>query len=303
MIKKLFRNGSFLFGFFILFLLLLTSIVNTEYIKSDHVDASSESWMDKPSPPSWEHPFGTATGEDLFNLQLANTIPTIKLALFITFARMLISILLGFLYGVFYKRVRWLDMVIEGYNFVPATLLALILLFSSRYIVNDTMNSSAHWYFVAFVFIGVGILPLSQLIGKEVWLALQNDYIQSSKVLGARKRRIIFKHVIPSIRGKLFLMLSGQMIQVLTIMLHITVLGFKIPGWGHFIGENYYQLMLSPWIIFFPVLLYTLLIVAITFMSNGVRDCMDQEYMVRKSTALNVNKPITPIKQLNNMNV
>ncbi|MBW3112624.1 ABC transporter permease subunit [Bacillus sp. MCCB 382] len=290
MIKKLFKQGSFLAGFFLLVLLLGTSYVNSHFFKEEKGEITQEEYYNnKPLPPSWEHPFGTsAGGGDMFDATLAETVPTLKFALVVTLGRMVISLILGLVYGMFYRRLRWMDVFVEGFHFVPTTLLAFLLLYSMQLMDFNLFmeNLDFRWRLITYILIGVGIPSLAQLIGKETHLALQQEYIEGARELGGRHLHILVKHVLPSVRGKFLLISSGQMIAVLTLMMHVSILGYYIPGWTAFIGSRYYELMISPWIIFFPVLLLTLLIVSLTLMTNGVRTLLDGDYLRRRSSVL-----------------
>ncbi|MGG4168940.1 ABC transporter permease subunit [Rossellomorea vietnamensis] len=290
MIRRLCKNGSLLAGLVLLVLLLGTSYVNSQFFKEDIGEISKEDYYNKkPLPPSWEHPFGTMTGGiDMFDATLGQTMTTLKFALVVTCGRMLISLVLGLLYGLLYRRLKWLDVFIEGFHFVPTTLLAFLLLYSMRLMDFNLFmgDPDFRWTMTTWILIGVGIPSLSQLIGKETFLALQQEFIQGARVLGGRHLHILVKHVFPSVRGKFLLMISGQMIAVLTLMMHVSILGFYIPGWTAFIGSNYYELMLSPWIVFFPVLLLTTMIVSLTLITNGVRSLLDGGYLRRRSSIL-----------------
>ncbi|PFA62813.1 hypothetical protein CN378_17365 [Bacillus sp. AFS015802] len=290
MIRRLFKQGSFLAGLFLFVLLLGTSYVNSHFFKEDVGEISQEEYYNnKPLPPSWEHPFGTSAGGiDMFDATLEQTMPTLKFAIVVTIGRMLISLILGFVYGMFYRRLKWLDVFIEGFHFVPTTLLAFLLLYSMR-LMDFTIfmeDPDFRWSLTTYILIGVGIPSLAQLVGKETFLALQQEFIQGARVLGGRNLHILAKHVLPSVRGKFLLISSGQMIAVLTLMMHVSILGYYVPGWTAFIGSRYYELMISPWIIFFPVLLLTLLIVSLTLMTNGVRTFLDGDYLRRRSSIL-----------------
>jgi peptide/nickel transport system permease protein len=294
MIKKLFKNKSFLAGSVLLLVILTGSIVNTQFFEQGIEDISKEEYFsNKPSPPSWEHPFGTGKGGiDLFDPVLNQTLPTIKMALFVTAVRMLISLSLGFIYCFQYRWLKWLNILFEGFNFVPATLLSFLILYGLNFMDFEFMmaNPDFRWYFISFTLIFVGIPPLTQLIGQETRLALQNEFITSSKVLGGSRFFILKKHIIPTVRGKFLFIFNGELIAVLTLMMHVSILGFFIPGWTAFIGSNYFELMLSPWVIFFPVLLFTMLIISISLITSGIRNCLDGEYINRRSTVLKVGK-------------
>lgn len=290
MIKRLFKSGSFLTGFLIIILLIAGSYVNRHFFYEDTGQTSQEDYLNvKPLPPSWEHPFGTsAGGTDMFDVILGQTMPTLKLALIVTGGRMLVSLLLGLFYGIYYRRLKWMDVILEGFHFVPVTLLAFLLLYGMQFMDYQLFidNPDFRWRLISFILIGVGIPSLSQLIGKETFLAYQQEFIQGARVLGGKNLHILIKHVLPSVRGKFLLIFSGQLVAVLTLMMHVSILGFFIPGWTAFIGSNYFELMLSPWIIFFPVLLLTLLIVSITMMTNGIRSLLDGDYLKRRSSIL-----------------
>ncbi|TMU86577.1 ABC transporter permease subunit [Bacillus sp. BHET2] len=287
MIKKLFYNLSFISGVILLLIIISTSIINTQYYDQNTMGTpQKESEYDKPAPPSLEHLFGTNEGgEDMFDRILRKTVPTLKMAIFVTIGRMGIGILIGSLYGMF-QNLKSIDILIEGFNFVPSTLLAFIILNGLHFVDFKFFmeNPDFRWNFTAYTLIIVGIPSLMQLVGKETRLVLQNEFITSSKVLGGRRFHILSKHVIPSVRGRLVLLFNSQLISVLTLMMHVSILGFFISGWTDTIGKNYFELILSPWLVFFPVLLFALLIISITLISGGIRAIYEGEYLRRKAS-------------------
>lgn len=288
MIRQLFKNTNFISGSFLVLVIIVVSVVNTHFFQQDIDEISQSDYLlIKATPPSLKHPFGTSAGGiDMFDLILRGTIPTLKMALFVAFGRMGISLMLGLIYGMRYKRLKWMEFFIEGFNFVPVTLLSFLLLYGLNNIDFEYFmdRPDFRWYFIVYTLIAVGIPPLIQLIGKETNLAYQNEFIESSKVLGGGLFHILFNHVMPIVRGKFVLIFNNQLISVLTLMMHLSILGFFIPGWSAFIGSNYFELMISPWIIFFPVLLFTLLIVSLKLVTDGIRIALDGEYLRRRST-------------------
>lgn len=110
MIKRLFKNPSFLAGFFFIGLLLLLSFVYPFLIKPHLELPPSMLYKDgklvdlPPYPPSWTYLFGVDRfGGDVFWMVIDGAKYTILIAVFVGVLRIFLAVGGGIIYAFYYK--------------------------------------------------------------------------------------------------------------------------------------------------------------------------------------------------------
>ena len=102
----------------------------------------------------------------------------------------------------------------------------------------------------------------------------------AARVMGARPKRIIFRHLMP---GTMSHLIASATLSVPNMILGETALSFlglglrpPITSWGVLLNEaqNINVVALYPWLIF-PVLPVILVILAFNFVGDGLRDAAD----------------------------
>src|SRR5581483_7722018 len=144
--------------------------------------------------PSASHPFGTDTiGHDLFAQVLTATQTSLKTAFIVTVIATIVGTVIGAVAGYYGKLadaalMRFTDLVLT----VP--LLAVLL------VLANTL-SNANYFWIAIVVASVLWTYLARLVRGTFLSLREHDYVIAARAIGARDRRIIFRHMIPNAAG------------------------------------------------------------------------------------------------------
>ena len=111
-------------------------------------------------------------------------------------------------------------------------------------------------------------------------LALRDsEFVQASRSMGAGHGRLIFRHVLPNMLNPIIVIASFEVARIITTEASLTFLGLGIPpttpSWGAMISDGRQYLRDAWWIATFPGLVLLLLVVAISFLGDALRDFLD----------------------------
>jgi peptide/nickel transport system permease protein len=109
------------------------------------------------------------------------------------------------------------------------------------------------------------------------------DFVTAARVGGARPRRILFVHVLPSIAG--VAIVQGTYALSVGILLESALsflgLGIQPPAasLGSLVHEGAVYLSIAPWLVLIPGLLLALVIMSVNLIGDGLRDTFDVRSM------------------------
>ncbi|HEU5141089.1 MAG TPA: ABC transporter permease subunit [Bacillales bacterium] len=311
MVKALLKHPLFMMGSLFIVLVFAGSIVHAvffdSYIPETTLYFEGDTLIaDAPLTPSQDPPLGSnKQGKNLFFLLLMGAKYTIGLAFAVAALRMFFSVILGVIYGNYFMRFnRYISKGIEAFNYVPAALLAYVLLVTV--LREHVMTSSYTYSFDERVLFELAILTLialpttTLLIGNETDYILKQEFITGVKTMGASRWHIIRKHILPHLGPRLWIQFMQQVIQVLILLIHLGFLGlffggtnidkmtgdmFSVTGeWSGIIGKAFGNLLTYPWVALTPLVAFALTILAMHCILEGLTDVLDRQKVIKKST-------------------
>ncbi len=141
------------------------------------------------------------------------------------------------------------------------------------------------------VFFGREIWLMFLAIGAVVWLTMarivrgqvvsirQQEYIEAAIAIGQKHRTIIFRHVIPNVLGPVIVYSTLTIPSVILFESFLSFLGLGVQppmaSWGVLIKEGAESMTVFPWQLFFPAILFSLTLLAMNFLGDGLRDALD----------------------------
>lgn len=221
-------------------------------------------------PPSAAHWFGTdSLGRDIF----ARTIYGAQISLGIGFSVAMLAVVLGMLIGLPAGYFRRFDAIVmrlmDGLMAIPSILLAIAL-------VALTKGGVA----VVITAILLPEVPREvRLVRAVVLSAREQPFVEAAIAGGARTRRVMLRHILPSTFAPLTV--QGTYVCALAILFEagLSFLGAgvppEIPSWGNMIASSELYLGLAPWTIFFPGAALAVLVLAVNLLGDGLRDRLD----------------------------
>ncbi len=224
-------------------------------------------WHDTPKA-TWDHPLGTdALGRDY----LTRLFYGARISLFIGFAAMIISGIigttLGVLAGYFGGRV---DMVV---NFILTTRLSLPVILVALAVVSLIGSSLT----VVIWVLGLLIWDRFAVVMRSATQQIRSlEFIAAAQALGCSTTRIILSEIIPNIANHLIIVATLEMAHAILLEAALSFLGLGVqppePSWGLMVAEAKGLIFFDSWLIGIPGAAIFVLVLAINLLGDGIRD-------------------------------
>jgi peptide/nickel transport system permease protein len=224
--------------------------------------------------PSIDHPFGTDTiGHDLFAQVLVATQTSLKTAFIVTVTATLLGTVIGAVAGYYGKLadatlMRFTDLVLT----VP--LLALLLV-----LANILSKQSSNYLYIAIIIAAVLWTYLARLVRGTFLSLREHDYVIAARAIGSTDKRIIFRHMVPNAMGPIVVNATLTVANAILIESALSFLGLGIQppevSLGSLINSGQGSATTEWWLFAFPSAVLVLIILAVNFVGDGLRDALD----------------------------
>src|SRR5699024_645504 len=133
--------------------------------------------------------------------------------------------------------------------------------------------------------IGVANIPgFARLVRGQVLSVKESDFIEVTRSLGARHRRIIFQHVLPNSIAPLIVYGTMSVAGAIISEAALSFLGLGIPqptaSWGSMLKDGKDFLVLNPHMATFSGLAILITVLGINLFGDGLRDALDPKMKV-----------------------
>ena len=114
------------------------------------------------------------------------------------------------------------------------------------------------------------------------------DLRLAERVVGVRDRGIIVRHLLPNILGPLSVAATYYTAQAILLEAGLSFLGLGVkpptPSWGNMVNlaQDAAVLQLMPWTWVPPAAAIALIVLAINFVGDGLRDALDPRSTIRR---------------------
>jgi peptide/nickel transport system permease protein len=130
------------------------------------------------------------------------------------------------------------------------------------------------------VLIGVtGWFGTGRLVRGEVLRLREETYVRAAEALGANRRRIIFRHLLPNTAGPLLVAATLGVGDVILLEAGLSFLGLGVqpptPSWGGMILDAKSVLAAAPWAGIFPGLAIVVTVLSANLFGDALRDAVD----------------------------
>ncbi len=119
----------------------------------------------------------------------------------------------------------------------------------------------------------------ARLVRSEVLAIRELPYVEAARALGASNARIMFRHVLPNCLSSVLVTAAMSMAGAILSTAALGFLGLGVqpptPEWGMMLNEAKRFLRIHPWQIFYPGVAIMLVVLALNFIGDGLRDALD----------------------------
>lgn len=261
-------------GFIVIVVLAAISAVPSVFATSNPFTQHVEIALARPSR---HHFFGTdELGRDIYS----RVIYGLRLTLLSGFSVVAISAVLGGFLGLVAGLrggivdgliMRLADMFLS----FPALIMAIaIVSFLGRNLVNAMIAISLIWW-----------PQYTRLLRGQVLAVRELPYIEAARSLGARRRRIIFRYILPNTLVPVLIKASVDFSYAILITSSLSFLGVGAqppsPELGAMVTDGRVYLLTSWWYSTFPSLAIFIAVLSLNLVSDGIRDLLDPAVQVQ----------------------
>jgi peptide/nickel transport system permease protein len=223
-------------------------------------------------PPGLGHPFGT----DQLNRDILSRVVTgARISLSVALLAVALSMTLGAAVGL-----------VSGYlgGVVDAALMRLVdgaLAIPRLFILLLVLAVWERVPVLALILLigATGWFATSRIVRAEVLRLREEAYVRAAEALGARRRRIIFRHLLPNVVGPLLVTATLAVGDVILLEAGLSFLGLGIqppmPSWGGMILDSKEVLVSAPWAGIFPGLAIVITVLSANLFGDALRDAVD----------------------------
>jgi peptide/nickel transport system permease protein len=222
-------------------------------------------------PPGPGHPFGTdQLNRDVLARVVAGARISLSVALLAVALSVTIGAAVGLVSGYWGGRVDSVLMrLVDAALAIPRLFMLLLVL--------------AVWERVPVVALilligATGWFPTSRMVRGVVLKLRHEDYVRAAEALGARRRRVIFRHLLPNALSPLLVTATLGVGEVILLEAGLSFLGLGIqpptPSWGGMILDSKEVLVSAPWAGIFPGLAIVLTVLSANLVGDALRDAV-----------------------------
>ncbi|HIJ56062.1 MAG TPA: ABC transporter permease [Deltaproteobacteria bacterium] len=262
------RNRIAVVGFFLTLLLILIAFF-AGYVAP--YDPNEQNVYSRLTSPDLKHWFGTDSyGRDT----LSRVIHGSRISLAVGVCSIIFGMVIGSLAGMFaaFDRGKIGNLIMRAVDVMmcfPAEIFAILFLV----MIGQGMDK------LIFA-IGVVMAPRFARLSYGTTLSIrEREYIEAARALGAKRPRIVLKHIFPNILGEILVMCSLWTATAIRVEANLSFLGMGVPPptatWGNMVRTGVSQLTNAPWLSIFPGLAIMVAVLAFNLIGDGLRDVMD----------------------------
>lgn len=240
--------------------------------------------MNRFQPPSWEHWMGT---DDLGRDMWSRTINGGRISLVVGLLAMTVSIGIGTFVGLLSGFFGgWLDAVLmrltEIFQSVPRLFLLLVLTTFLRKLDIAWLRPGTFWP-IAVVIGGLSWMGVARLVRGSTLELREQEFITAARMTGVRNARILLRHILPNVASPIIVTATLGLAGAIITESGLSYLGFGVqlptPTWGNMLSSTQKYLTSAPWMAIFPGLMIFLVVIAINYLGDGLRDALDPHHV------------------------
>lgn len=218
---------------------------------------------------SAEHWFGTDfLGRDVFTRAVYGAQRSLQVGFAVAVIASVLGLFLGVLTGYFRPVERVIVPVLDGMMAIPGILLAIALV--------SVIGAN-----IATVIIAITIpeIPRMARIVRSVVLSVREQQFVSAAIsIGTPTPMLLWRHIVPNTVGAVTVQATytcASAIITEAVLSFLGVGGSVNPSWGGMIAESRQYIQLAPWLIAYPGILLSVLIIIINVLGDDLRERLD----------------------------
>jgi peptide/nickel transport system permease protein len=269
-LRRFLRHRPALAGAMVLVLLLLMALLAEPLGRVSPLAIDLGAARSGPSPA---HPLGVdLVGRDV----LSRLVHASRVSLTVGLGAVALYVLIGLVLGVMAGFYRGL---VEGLILRLADIVLSFPLLILVLVVVSLVGPSLSNIILVLGFLGWP--RIARLVRGEFLSLREMDFLQAARAIGASDARLIFHHLLPNTVGVVLVAATFGVAQAILVEASLSFLGMGVqpptPSWGNMLtdAQSLSALESLPWLWVAPGTMIFVVILAINFLGDGLRDAFD----------------------------
>jgi oligopeptide transport system permease protein len=132
------------------------------------------------------------------------------------------------------------------------------------------------------IFVGIAIISwvgLARLVRGQVLSLRHREFVEAARVIGASPGRIMARHLFPNVLAPVIVSVAFAVPGAMLTEATLSFLGIGVrpptPTWGAMINDGFVVFSITPWAVLLPAFCISIVLLAFTFVGDGLRDALD----------------------------
>lgn len=215
--------------------------------------------------------FGTdAMGRDLFTRTWKGTQISLYIGILAAAIDMVIGVAYGGISAYYGGRVdNYMQRIIEVLVGIPnlVVVILMIILLDPGLIAITIALTITGW------------VGMARIVRGQILKLKSQEFVLASRTLGATDSRIINKHLIPNVTGMIIIQTMFTIPNAIFFEAFLSFIGLglqpPLASLGTLIDDAFKSLQIYPYMLVFPAIVISLLMIAFNVLADGLRDALD----------------------------
>lgn len=294
-LRRLLRNKAAVIGLIIITLAILMAIFapvlapHNPVVQTQNNSLRPPAWVSGPTPNrsgTPEHLLGTDNlGRDVLSRLIYGARTSMLVGIIPTVFSVIIGVILGLISGFAGGAV---DNALMRFTDIMTSFPDLLFLITLQVALRDTPFGRA-WNGLLLICVTLSVLSwtgVARLVRGQVLSLKQKEFIEAARTVGVPTWRILLRHILPNSLAPVIVATSFAIPGFILGEAALTFLGVGLrpsvdpanplpTSWGVMLNEGYNNLSSGPYMLLFPVLCIATVMLAFTFVGDGLRDALD----------------------------
>ena len=220
--------------------------------------------------------FGTdGSGYDIFTRLASGARLSFLLAIFVASVNLVIGAIWGSIAGYYGGKT---DLIMERITDILGNVPFMVVTTLVQLHLRDKVGALPS---LLFAFVLTGWIGTASLVRMQFYRYKNQEYVLAARTLGAKNKRIMFKHIFPNALGTIITSSVLVIPSVIFSESSLTYLGIvnldsdEMTSVGTMLANSREFLRTYPHIILFPALFISLLMITFNLFGNGLRDAFN----------------------------
>lgn len=293
-LRRLGRNRASVIGAVVIGIYILIAIFAPLIAPKNPVEQTARNSL---RPPVWvtENPLRQPNPENLLGTDnngrdiLSRLIYATRVSLIVGVVPQFIILAIGLTIGLTAGFASgWGDNLLMRFTEIIASFPDLLFIITLTVAFRETFFGKA-FQGLLLIFTALAVIGwtgMARLVRGQALSLKEKEFIEAARALGIPTWRILTRHILPNTLGPVIVAVSFSIPALILAEAILTFLGVGMrpsldpnnpfpTSLGQMMTDGFNNLSSGPWMLLFPVMMISVLVLSFTFLGDGLRDALD----------------------------